>query len=66
MALLFNIVLYGGIGYQLLRPVDPAKYYPRYINGYQVILIKIWRVIKFAALFYVVAFILALFGLKFN
>lgn len=66
MNLIVDVLLYMGIAYQLFRPVDPMKYQPRYINGYQVILIRIWRVIKFMIIYYVALFILALLGVNYN
>jgi len=66
MNLIIDVLLYLGIAYQLLRPVDPMKYQPRYIKRYEVVLIRIWRVIKFMILYYVSLFILALFGVNYN
>ena len=57
MNLIVDVLLYLGIAYQALRPVNPIDYYPRYINGYQVIVIRIWRVIKFVILYVSILFI---------
>ena len=63
---IITVLLYLGIVYQFFVKVDPLDYYPRYIKRYEVVLIRIWRVIKFLIVYYLILFILALFGFEFS
>ena len=63
---LFDIALYAGIAYSLLRPVPNDFLYPRHIMRWQVPFIRIWRAIQWliSALiaWAVIRFILAMIG----
>ncbi len=66
MKSLIAAITFIGMAFQFLRPVDPAIYAPRYITGFGVFRVRIFRVVKFYLALIVAVAILALFGFSFN